>query len=113
MANFQFRDGDDQRAANAKHLDDIDMIISKSDGALVVVAVHNGVHVCQQCGEPFNEEIPKLRGAEMRTTGGRVLLHAKCLNPSPRSFNRLMDSIRGHQARRFMTKVAKAFSSDE
>ena len=109
MANFHFKDGDEQRAKNARHLDDIDMIISKHDGALVVVAVQGGVHVCQQCGEPFDENSPSLRGSEMRTTGGRVLLHSKCLNPNPRSFQKLMDSVRGHQVRRFVTKVSRVF----
>lgn len=112
MANFHFKDGDEQLAKNAKHLDDIATIISKHDGAIVVVAVHNGVYVCQQCGEPFDDTRPDLRGAEMRTTGAHVLLHSKCLNPNPRSFQRIMDSVRGHQVRRFVTKVAKVFKDE-
>lgn len=112
MANFRFEDGDETRAKNARHLDDIDMVISKHDGALVVVAVHNGQHVCQQCAEPFDESRQDLRGVEMRTTGARVLLHSKCLNPSPKSFQRLMDSVRGHQVRRFITKATKAFKGE-
>ena len=112
MANFQFKDGDEQRAAGARQLDDIDMVISKHDGALVVVAVHNGQHVCQQCAEPFDEARQDLKGVEMRTTGGRVLLHSKCLNPSPKSFQRLMDTIRGHQVRRFITKASKVIKGE-
>lgn len=112
MSNFQFKDGDEQRAAGARMLDDIDMIISKHDGALVVVAMHNGQHVCQRCAEPFDESREKLRGVEMRTEGSRVLLHAKCLNPDPRSFRKLMDNIRGHQVRRFITKATKVFTGE-
>lgn len=112
MANFQFKDGDEQRAAGARHLDDIDMVISKHDGALVVVAIHKGQHVCQQCAEPFDDARDDLRGVEMRTTGGRVLLHSKCLNPHPTSFRRLMDNVRGHQVRRFITKASKLFTGE-
>ncbi len=112
MANFQFKDGDEQRAAGARHLDDIDMVISRHDGALVVVAVHNGQHVCQRCAEPFDENRQELKGTEMRTEGGRVLLHSKCLNPSPTSFKRLMDNLRGHQVRRFITKTSKLIKGE-
>jgi hypothetical protein len=96
---------------------DLDMVISPTDGKLVVVAQIGGVHACARCHEQFVDHDPShpLRPVEYNPggEGTRILLHAKCVRVKP-SRNILHDLVRGHQVRRFLTKALKPFSkSDE
>ena len=117
MTDFFLRDGDEQRAEGAVHLDDVDLVYSKHEigpwgPILVTVAVSHGVHVCWRCGEPFDENGKReIRPQEVKTGYATILLHAGCVNRrllSARSYN---DIIRGLQARRFYAKAVKPFDS--
>lgn len=117
--NFFLRDGDEQRAQSAVFMDDIDLIYSKTQATaagpkLVAVAVRhvNGmsVHVCQCCGEGFDEKTPKLAPAEVNMGSAIMLLHAHCVNKRTRSsFRSFADITRGMQGRRFFAKATKPF----
>jgi hypothetical protein len=70
-----------QKAAT---FDAMDMVISPNGGHLVVVAVQDGVHVCQQCGEPFDEHDRRWRMVEKKNDIDATVpvgVHAKCFNP--------------------------------
>ena len=115
-------DRDDKLAARASG--DIDMIISPRDNMLVVVAQsEDGVHTCGLCLDPFVDEATHpLRPVEFtppglsddgQNFGTRILVHAKCVKPASRRRGNLVDErVRGHQARRFLTKALKPFSKD-
>jgi hypothetical protein len=112
MTDFFLRDGDMQRAESAVYMDDIDMVPSEKEigpwgPILVVVALRDGKHVCQQCGEPFSREKPHLRGKEVKTKGATVpiMLHEGCANRKKRSLPSVHDLTRGMQARRFFAKA--------
>jgi len=111
MANFFIRDEDERLAEGATHMDDIDMILSPVDGALVVVAVKQGQHVCQICGGPFNEEDPRFRGQEVKMGGTRMLLHGRCHTQHAQAGQNLFqvcwNKIRGMQIRRAMAAAAR------
>ena len=111
MTDFFLRDGDMQKAEGAVFMDDIDMVYSKKEvgpygPVLVVVAMRQGQHVCQQCGEGFEEHGKReLRPEEVKVGGPvPVLLHAGCVRKK-RSFRSHHDLIRGMQARRFYAKA--------
>lgn len=113
MTNFFLRDGDTQRAHGAQHMDDIDLVESKSargvwGPSLVAVAQRGGVHVCWYCGEMFDEESKKLRGVEVQVGYARIMLHAACVNRESKSFRSFDDLTRGHQLRRFAGKAVKS-----
>ena len=95
---------------------DLDMVPSPRDGALVVVAQVNGVHVCGFCLEQFiNEPSHPDRPVEWNPPDGqgtRIMLHARCVNDAARVGGKLIaDRERGHQLRRFASGVAKAMGS--
>lgn len=111
MTDFFIKDAEqDDRLANMAVPGDIDLILSPKDGALVVVAQVNGVHVCGCCLEQFIEDpySPK-RGIEWNPPDGqgtRMMLHAGCVNPAKRySRNLLNDMVRGHQLKRLATRA--------
>lgn len=99
--------------------DDIDMLLSKRDGSLVPVAVRDGVHVCQQCGEQFvDDPASPLRLVEFNCGGHgvRIGIHAKCTRDAQRALERrghrgniVHDMAMLHQARRFLTRATKPF----
>ena len=102
----------DDRLAKDAADGDLDMVISPLDGKLVVVSQVGGVHVCGRCHEQFVDEPshPK-RPVEWNPPGGqgtRMHLHACCVNPA-KSYpgNLLIDRVRGHQIRRFITQATK------
>jgi hypothetical protein len=110
--DFFLRDGDEQRALGATHLDDIDLIFSEREvgpwgRSLVAVAVKHGQHVCWQCGGPFDPQKSPLRAVEIKVQGASVpiLLHAGCTGTRPKSFRSFTDIVRGLQARRFYAKA--------
>ena len=113
MFNFFIRDEDEKLAENATHMDDIDMILSPVDGALVVVAVKHGQHVCQTCGGPFDENDPRYKGVEVKMGGTRQLLHARCQQGKSRKslYGNFCNTIRGMQIRRSLAKAAEASQS--
>ena len=41
--------------ARAAVFDDFDHVYSENGGHIIVVAISDGVRVCWQCGEPFDE----------------------------------------------------------
>lgn len=97
-------------AANATHLDDIDIMHSGKDGRMVAVAMKNWEgqgtlrHVCWQCGQLFIEHVAKLRGVEVAWGGTRIMLHAACVEgkPSPSIY---FGRVAGLQARRSLAKA--------
>jgi len=100
---------DQKLAEGATFLDDLDLIVSPRDGLLVVVAVKAGQHVCQQCGGLFDENDPRMRGAEVSLAPGspRLKLHSRCQS-TPKQYNKI---FRGLQIRRALAKAAKASGS--
>jgi hypothetical protein len=108
---FFFKDGDEKLAEGATHMDDIDMIQSPIDGALVVVAMKHGQHVCQICGGPFDEEDPRYRSQEVKMGGTRMLLHGRCHARHSRAGQNLFqicwDRFRGMQVRRSLAQAAR------
>lgn len=100
--------------------DDIDLVTSPIDGHLVVVCMRDGVHVCGLCLEMFENDVKSpLRAVEYTPPGAsergenwgtRMHLHAKCTSRvASYPGNIVRDQIRGHQARRFLTKALKPF----
>lgn len=122
MFDFFFKHGSrDEQLAN-KASGDIDMIISPRDGALVVVGQEGGVHVCY-CKEPFVDDpgsplrpieyTPQDLSDDGQNFGTRILIHAKCAKVARQSKSNIIhDLVRGHQARRFLTKALKPFAGD-
>jgi hypothetical protein len=117
--DFFLRDGDEQRAQGAVFMDDIDLIPSVREtgpwgASLVAVAVRhiNGmqVHVCQCCGEPFDESDPKRKSTEARMGFAIMKLHARCINERPRSVRSFSDVVRGMQSRRFYAKATNTLA---
>lgn len=114
-------DEDDLKARGlANKLDDMDMVISPHDGALVPVAMKNGVHVCWGCCEMFDPEDRGLRMVEMRPPGStvRVGVHARCVDPKNRKIFSDMGSRElqpveevsaGLRLRRTVAKAVKPF----
>ena len=111
MVQFFIRDEDERLAEGATHMDDIDMVLSPIDGALVVVAVKNGQHVCQICGGPFDEEDPRFKAQEVKMGGTRMLLHGRCHTQHARAgqnfYQVFCNTIRGMQIRRSLARAAK------
>lgn len=105
MVDFFLKDEDQKLAKDAEFLDDVDLIMSPKDGALVAVAQRNGAHVCWQCGDLFDDQDRKLRGIEVTKGYARILLHAKCVNYQPKTFWGVQ---RGLQARRFFAKAVNS-----
>lgn len=118
--NFFLRDGDEQRAQGAVFMDDIDLIYSKHESTamgpkLVAVAVRHidgcEVHVCQCCGEPFDEDDPKFRSSEVHMGFAIMKLHTRCASGQrPKSFRSFSDITRGMQSRRFFAKATRPFA---
>ena len=110
-----FVDPNEQAARGLPTMDDVDIIYSQKDGAMVTVAQNHGVHVCWYCGDMF-EHTPtsKKRGVEVSTGGEwgtRILLHAGCVGKKPREhrggfLGRALNSI---QSNRMISKVTKPF----
>lgn len=68
----------------AATFDNMDMVISPAGGHLVVVAVSSGVHVCWQCGEPFDESDRRWAMIEKKNdidSHVPVGVHLKCFRP--------------------------------
>lgn len=118
--DFFSKNSDAQNVKESQFMDDLDLVLSKevngaSGPALVAVAMRGGVHVCWQCGEMFADDArsPKRR-VEVQLGHSRILLHAKCVNPSrPVSMSTFYDKVRGHQLRRFATKAFKMIPGGE
>lgn len=67
----------------AAAFDHMDMIHSPDGGHIVVVAVSHGVHVCWQCGEPFDEGDRRFRMIEKRNDMDAAVpcgVHAACFS---------------------------------
>lgn len=65
----------------AATFDSMDTIYSPNGGRIVVVAVSHGVHVCWQCGEPFDEGDRRYRLVEKANELDATVpcgVHAKC-----------------------------------
>lgn len=107
MTEFFFRDEDEKLAQGAVHMDDLDLVNSPFDGALVAVAVKGGRHVCWQCGEGFDESNPKFKRVEVKLGTVRILLHARCEKGKP-GMSVYYNNLRGMQVRRHMAKIARA-----
>lgn len=88
------------------YLDDFDMIVSPHGGHLVPVAMKHGVHVCWQCGEPFEPEDRKLALVEKLTPGATVPVgvHRKCIAGAPKKF---FSVVKGVQTRRAVAEIVK------
>jgi hypothetical protein len=100
---------DDHHARGATFLDDLDLIHSPRDGAIVTVAMRDGQHVCWRCAEHFNEGEPRLRRQEVQLGFSRVLLHAGCESPRVMtSVSADLKQIREIRVQRGMMNVAKA-----
>ncbi len=99
---------DIENAQGVTYFDEMDMDISPRTGLLVPVCVKHGVHVCWQCGDPFDDAVPGMRKTEKltdRRATVTVMVHAKCVNGPPvRSF---FSSISGLQTRRSLASAAK------
>jgi len=108
---------DEQLALGATHLDDVDLVYSKTvigpwGPALVAVAVKHGRHVCWQCGEGFiDEPRHKHRPEEIQMGFSRVLLHAGCVNPTRSVRKTFTNVLRGLHHRRELARAARASSS--
>lgn len=123
MANFFLRDGDEQRAQQAVFMDDIDLVYSDKESTsmgprLVAVAVRNidgcQVHICQICGNPFDESEKHLRSSEVHMGNAIMKLHTQCSNGSrPKSFRSFADVVRGMQSRRFYAEATQPFARTE
>jgi len=106
----------DEQLAKNPAPGDLDMIISPLDGALVVVAQVGGAHVCGFCLDPehlfVQDPSHPHRAVEWNPPDGlgtRIMLHACCVSAAARVGGKLIvDRERGHQLRRFATKVEKA-----
>ena len=124
MALFDFftrqESADDHHQSHAA--DDLDLVVSPRDGALVAVAQRDGVHVCWQCFSQFVEspEHPS-RPVEFNPggEGTRILIHSKCVKKASKSIHKqggngklFWDGIRGHQARRFATRATKSIEAN-
>lgn len=109
--DFFLRDGDEQKAEGAVHLDDIDLVYSKHTigpwgPVLVTVAVRDGMHVCWQCGGPFDPNGKRdLHPQEVKNGYATMLLHAGCVGRKTLSARSYHDILRGLQARRFYAKA--------
>ena len=108
MTEFLFRreTADEHLAVGATYMDDVDLVMSPRDGLLCMVAVKGGRHVCQQCGDTFNESDSRLRTVEVSLAPGspRVLLHAMCESKK----TQIQNKFRGLEIRRGLAKVARA-----
>lgn len=70
----------------AATFDSMDHVHSPNGGHIVVVAVSHGVHVCWQCGEPFDEGDRRFRLVEKKNdidTSVPCGVHAQCFNRAP------------------------------
>lgn len=105
MVNFFIRDEEQRIAEQSAHMDDVDLIMSPIDNKLVVVAMREGQHVCQRCGEHFDPADPGLRGVEVHFDQARVLLHARCREGSSRI--QVFQNLEGVQVRRRIAQMAK------
>lgn len=66
-------------------LDDVDTVQSPRNGAIVVIAMRKGAHVCWQCGELFGApNHPQLGPIEKIVGETPVLVHAKCVFYQPK-----------------------------
>jgi len=111
--DFLFTDPNEQAARGLPTMDDVDIIHSDRDGAIVVVAEHNGVHVCWYCGDMFEPHGDK-RGVETKggEWGTRILLHQKCVGKKPREHrdNFFQKAVKSIQARKLISRVTKPFT---
>ncbi len=104
----------ERKALGATHMDDLDLIISPFDGALVAVACKNldgtgNQHVCWRCGKAFNESVPRFKRAEIKWGYSRILLHSGCESGAP---SRLYsDNLEGMQYRRHLADAARKSNS--
>jgi hypothetical protein len=110
MTEFFIRDEDEKLAQGAVHMDDLDLINSPFDGALVAVAMKGGRHVCWQCGEGFDESNPKYKRVEVKLGFSRILLHAQCEKGKP-GISVYFNNVRGMQLRRKLASAARASQS--
>lgn len=75
---------DEAALMKAATFDSMDMVCSPHGGHLVVVAVDSGVHVCWECGDPFDESdrrwamIEKKNDLDAHVPVG---VHLKCFRP--------------------------------
>jgi hypothetical protein len=117
MTDFFLRDGDEQKAQGATHLDELDLIHSRKfsgpwGAALVAVAMKHGVHVCWQCGGYFDNQIPKFKPEEQQLGHSYILLHRGCIGGARlTSYRGFTDIERGLQARRFLAKATKTVAA--
>ena len=123
MDFFTRKASNDERLAKEAS-GDMDLVISPLDGALVSVCEQGGVHVCGYCLDQFEQDArsPK-RAVEFtpvglsddgQNFGTRLLLHAKCVRKAEnRGGNLVADRVRGHQARRALTKLLKPFTGGD
>lgn len=121
MTDFFIKSDDgelEKLAQGATHMDDIDLIMSPKDGALVPCAMKGGKHVCWQCGGWFSEDVPALRRTEVKHGYVRIMLHAQCESGPPLE-NRVFqnpaklfsDNLRGMQHRRALARAAHGSES--
>lgn len=100
---------DEHLARGAVFGDDLDLIHSPVDGAIVTVAMRHGVHVCWYCFRGFDQGVPRLRRQEVLLGFSRVLLHAGCESKQPRAFvGADLDQVREIRVRKGMKNVAEA-----
>ena len=90
----------EKQVEGSQFMEEIDLLLSPIDGALVVVAQDCGVHVCT-CRKPVNFK----NGVETHFGYARVLLHPDCARGKKRSF--FFSSVDIHQTRRRLTKIVK------
>lgn len=119
MTDFFIKSDDaelEKLAEGAVHMDDIDLIMSPKDGALVPCAMKKGQHVCWQCGGAFNEGVPGLRRTEVKHGYVRIMLHAQCESGNPNKVFQnpvklFSDNVRGMQYRRSLARAAHGSES--
>lgn len=111
--DFFMRDGDEQKAEGAVHLDDVDLVYSKHTvgpwgPVLVTVAVKDGAHVCWQCGGHFDPNGKReLQPQEVKDGYATLLLHSGCVSRKTMSVRGYHDILRGLQARRFYAEATQ------
>lgn len=106
---------DEAALEKAALFDDFDHLYSERDGHIIVCAVSNGVHVCWQCGEPFDEHHRPDRMVEKlndRDAAVPCAVHAKCFAGGPQraySFGRFVEKVAaGVREKRRLAKVLGA-----
>lgn len=108
--NISVKPSDIEMAKGSTFLDDMDLVESPFNGRLVAVAMKSGVHVCWQCGEPYEPEIRALAMVEKRPERSEVAVgvHRKCINGPAKRFFQVTSGL---AVRRGIAEIVKKTSN--